>query len=41
MEYKKFFGSEPGQVQGIAIGTSSDSTKSVAAADYDDFVLIP
>ena len=40
-EYKKFFGTEPGQVQGIAILTSSDSTKSVAAADYDDFVLVP
>jgi Protein of unknown function (DUF3047) len=40
-EYKKFFGNEPGQVQGIAILTSSDSTKSLAAADYDDFVLVP
>ena len=40
-EYKKFFGNEPGEVQGIGILTSSDSTKSVAAADYDDFVLLP
>jgi hypothetical protein len=40
-EYKKFFGTEPGQVQGIALLTSSDSTKSLAAADYDDFVLVP
>jgi len=27
-------------VQGIALITSSDSTNSVAAADYDDFVLL-
>jgi Protein of unknown function (DUF3047) len=40
-DYRKFFGAEPGQVQGIGILTSSDSTKSVAAADYDDFVLLP
>ena len=40
-EYKKFFGNEPGEVQGIGILTSSDSTKSAAAADYDDFVLLP
>ena len=40
-EYKKFFGNEPGEVQGIGILTSSDATKSVAAADYDDFVLLP
>ena len=40
-EYKKFFGNEPGEAQGIGILTSSDSTKSVAAADYDDFVLLP
>jgi DUF3047 family protein len=40
-EYKKFFGNEPGQVQGIGILTSSDSTKSSAIADYDDFVLLP
>lgn len=40
-EYKKFFGNEPGEVQGIGILTSSDATKSVAAADYDDFVILP
>lgn len=40
-DYKKFYGSEPGKVQGIALMSSSDSTKSAAAADYDDFVLLP
>ena len=40
-DYRKFFGAEPGKVQGIGILTSSDSTMSVAAADYDDFVLLP
>jgi hypothetical protein len=40
-EYKKFFGNEPGEVQGIGILTSSDATKSVAAADYDDFAILP
>jgi len=38
-DYKDLFGSEPGEVLGIALITSSDSTRSVAAADYDDFVL--
>jgi Protein of unknown function (DUF3047) len=40
-DYKKLFGEESGKVQGIAILTSSDATKTVAAADYDDFVLLP
>lgn len=40
-DYKKFFNAEPGKVQGIAVMSSSDSTKSVAGADYDDFVLLP
>ena len=40
-EYKKFFDREPGLVQGIGLLTTSDSTKSVAVADYDDFVLLP
>jgi hypothetical protein len=40
-DYKKIFGEEPGKVQGIAILTASDATKTVAAADYDDFVLLP
>src|SRR5258706_2313959 len=39
--YRTFFGTEPGKVQGIAILTSSDSTKSSASADYDDFELLP
>ncbi len=38
-DYKELFESEPGEVLGIALITSSDSTRSVAAADYDDFVL--
>jgi hypothetical protein len=40
-DFKKLFGEEPGKVQGIAIFTSSDATKTTAAADYDDFVLLP
>jgi hypothetical protein len=40
-DFKKLFGEEPGKVQGIAILTSSDATKTTAAADYDDFVLLP
>ncbi|HEV8718751.1 MAG TPA: DUF3047 domain-containing protein [Candidatus Binatia bacterium] len=38
-DYKELFESEPGGVLGIALITSSDSTSSIAAADYDDFVL--
>ncbi len=38
-DYKAFFGEEPGEVQGIAVKTSSDSTQSIAVADYDDFSL--
>jgi len=38
-DYKALFGEEPGEVQGIAVKTSSDSTKSIAVADYDDFIL--
>lgn len=38
-DYKTFFGEESGEVQGIAVKTSSDSTKSVAVVDYDDFIL--
>jgi Protein of unknown function (DUF3047) len=38
-DYKQFFSAEPGKVQGIALMSSSDSTNSVAGADYDDFVL--
>jgi DUF3047 family protein len=40
-DYKDLFDSEPGEVLGIALITSSDSTSSVAAADYDDFILFP
>jgi hypothetical protein len=39
-DYKKSFEAEPGEVQGIAILTDSDITKSVAEADYDDFTLL-
>ena len=39
-DYKDIFGEEPGQVVGIAILTDSDSTNSVAEADYDDFSLL-
>jgi hypothetical protein len=40
-DYRLMFGEEPGDVQGIAINISADSTGTVAAADYDDFVLLP
>ncbi len=40
-DYRRFFGAEPGKVQGIGILTSADSTTNVAAANYDDFVLLP
>lgn len=39
-DYKEFFGTEPGEVQGIALLTDSDETGSIAQADYDDFVLV-
>lgn len=39
-DYKELFGDEPGEVQGIAILTDSDMTKTVAEADYADFVLV-
>ncbi|MGH7962320.1 MAG: DUF3047 domain-containing protein [Candidatus Binatia bacterium] len=39
-DYKDLFGNEPGEVQGIAVLTDSDTTKSVAEADYDDFTLL-
>jgi len=40
-DYRRLFAAEPGKVQGIGILTSSDSTQSVASADYDDFTLLP
>jgi DUF3047 family protein len=38
--YKNAFEAEPGEVQGIAVLTDSDATKSIADADYDDFALL-
>ncbi|MBI3249379.1 MAG: DUF3047 domain-containing protein [Deltaproteobacteria bacterium] len=40
-DYKKLFGDEPGEVEGVALLTDSDTTGSVAEADYDDFALLP
>src|SRR5581483_11687904 len=37
-DYKTLFGAEPGKVLGIGLMTSSSFTKSVAVADYDDFL---
>jgi len=39
-DYKDLFDAEPGAVQGIAVQTDSDTTASVAEADYDDFTLL-
>lgn len=39
-DYKNLFGAEPGKVLGIGLMTSSSFTKSVAIADYDDFLLL-
>jgi hypothetical protein len=39
-DYQELFGTEPGQVQGIGLMSSSRFTKSVAVADYDDFLLL-
>jgi hypothetical protein len=39
-DYKDLFGAEPGEVQGIAVLTDANTTKSVAEADYDDFTLL-
>jgi hypothetical protein len=41
VDYKALFDDEPGRIQGIGILTSSDATKSLAIADYDDFTLLP
>jgi hypothetical protein len=38
-DYKSAFGSNPGNLIGIAVKTDSDSTRSSARADYDDFQL--
>ncbi len=40
-DYKRLFGFAPGQVQGVAILTDSDVTKSSAQADYDDLTILP
>ena len=40
-DYKNLFGEELGKVQGIGILSSSDLTKSLAIADYDDLILLP
>jgi len=39
-DYKDFFGEEPGKLIGIAVLTDSDSTSSIAEADYDDFLFL-
>jgi len=39
-DYKKLFGFEPGEVEGVALLTDSDATSTVAEADYDDFTLL-
>lgn len=39
-DYKELFGSEPGEAQGIAVLTDSDSTGGTAEAYYDDFALL-
>ena len=40
-DYRSVFGAAPDQVLGIGLMTSADSTKSIAEADYDDFLLLP
>jgi hypothetical protein len=40
-DYKDCFAREPGEVLGIGLLANADLTKSEAAADYDDFVLLP
>jgi Protein of unknown function (DUF3047) len=40
-DYRRVFGAAPDQVLGIGLMTSADSTKSIAEADYDDFLLLP
>lgn len=40
-DYQELFGFAPGQVQGVAILTDSDVTKSSAQADYDDLRILP
>ena len=39
-DYKALFGTEPSAVLGFAILTDSDTTDSIAEADYDDFAVL-
>jgi hypothetical protein len=39
-DYEALFGQSSSQVQGIGLLTSSSFTKSIAVADYDDFLLL-
>ena len=39
-DYKTLFGTEPSEVLGFAVLTDSDSTNSIAEADYDDFAVL-
>jgi hypothetical protein len=39
-DYKKLFGFEPTEAEGVALLTDADSTGTVAEADYDDFALL-
>jgi hypothetical protein len=39
-DYKKLFGFEPTEMEGVALLTDADSTGTVAEADYDDFTLL-
>jgi hypothetical protein len=39
-DYKALFGTEPSAVLGFAILTDSDTTRSIAEADYDDFAFL-
>jgi hypothetical protein len=36
-DYKRFFGKEPPDPQGVAILTDANATESLASADYDNF----
>ena len=38
-DYKRLFGSKPPSIDAVAILSDSDNTKSVAEADYDDFLI--
>jgi len=39
-DYKKLFGFEPTEAKGVALLTDSNTTGTVAEADYDDFTLL-